>query len=196
MTDIRELVAAERSDLVELLTGLSEEDWDKPSLCAGWRVREVVAHITMAYRYSMPRVLLGIAKAGGRFNRFSERAARADTAALSNAELLACLRENINHPWKPPGGGYEGALSHDVIHGLDMTVALGIDRRVPLERVRVVLSGLGPKHLKYFGVDLSNTELRATDLDWSYGAGEVVTGTAQDLLLLVSGRDASVRRDS
>lgn len=196
MTDIRELVAAERTDLVELLTGLPEEDWDKPSLCTGWRVREVVAHITMAYRYSMPRVLLGIAKAGGRFNQFSERAARADTAALSNAELLSCLRENINHPWKPPGGGYEGALSHDVIHGLDMTVALGIDRRVPPERLRVVLGGLGPKHLKYFGVDLADTELRATDLDWSYGAGEVVTGTAQDLLLLVSGRDASVRRGS
>jgi len=195
MTEIRELVAAERSDLVELLAGLSAEDWDKPSLCAGWRVREVVAHITMPYRYSAARVLLGIAKAGG-FNRFSERAARADTAALSNVELLDCLRENINHPWQPPGGGYEGALSHDVIHGLDMTVALGIDRRVPLERLQVVLGGVQAKHIKYFGVDLSRTQLRATDLDWSYGAGEVVTGTAQDLLLLVSGRETSVRRNS
>ncbi len=195
MTEIRELVAAERTDLVELLAGLSAEDWDKPSLCTGWRVREVVAHITMPYRYSAPRVLIGIAKARG-FNRFSERAARADTAALSNAELLDCLRENINHPWKPPGGGYEGALSHDVIHGLDMTVALGIDRRVPLERLQVVLGGVQAKHLKYFGVDVSNIQLRATDLDWSYGAGEVVTGTAQDLLLLVSGRESSVRRDS
>jgi len=195
MTEIRELVAAERSDLVELLAGLSAEDWDKPSLCAGWRVREVVAHITMPYRYSTARVLLGIAKAGG-FNRFSERAARADTAALSNVELLDCLRENINHPWQPPGGGYEGALSHDVIHGLDMTVALGIDRRVPLERLQVVLGGVQAKHIKYFGVDLSRTQLRATDLDWSYGAGEVVTGTAQDLLLLVSGRETSVRRNS
>jgi hypothetical protein len=78
----------------------------------------------------------------------------------------------------------------------DMTVALGIDRQVPLDRLRVVLGGLGPKHLKYFGVDLSETELRATDLAWSYGAGEVVTGTAQDLLLLVSGRESSVRRGS
>ncbi|WP_405060817.1 maleylpyruvate isomerase family mycothiol-dependent enzyme [Kribbella sp. NBC_01505] len=195
MTEIRELVAAERTDLVEVLSGLTAEEWDQPSLCTGWRVREVVAHITMAYRYSMPRVLFGIAKSGG-FNRFSERAARADTAALSNAELLSCLRDNIHHPWQPPGGGYEGALSHDVIHGLDMTVALGIDRRVPLDRLRVVLDGLGPKHLKYFGVDLSGIELRATDLDWSYGAGEVVTGTAQDFVGLVSGRESSVRRGS
>lgn len=196
MTEIRELVAAERTDLVELLAGLSAEDWDRPSLCAGWRVREVVAHITMPYRYSTARVLLGIAKAGGRFNKFSERAARADTAALSNAELLDCLRENINHPWQPPGGGYEGALSHDVIHGLDMTVALGIDRRVPVERLQVVLGGVQAKHIKYFGVDLSGTQLRATDLNWSYGAGEVVTGNAQDLLMLVSGRESSVRRNS
>ncbi|MEV0289326.1 MULTISPECIES: maleylpyruvate isomerase family mycothiol-dependent enzyme [unclassified Kribbella] len=188
MTEIRTLVAGERVDLAELLGGLRDEDWDRASLCEGWRVREVVAHITMPYRMSMPRFLLGMVRAGGKFNKLSDRQARQDAAELSRHELTECLRQNVNHPWKPPGGGYEGALSHDVVHGLDITVALGIDRRVPEDRLRRVLDGVNPRHLKYFGVDLTGVQLRATDLDWTHGTGEVLSGQAQDLLLVLCGR--------
>ncbi|GAA3146976.1 uncharacterized protein (TIGR03083 family) [Kribbella aluminosa] len=188
MTDIRSAVAGERTELAELLAGLTEADWDKPTLCAGWRVREVVAHITMAYRIPMPRFLAGMVRAGGNFNRYADRQARQDASTLTSAELVDCLKQNVNNPWKPPGGGYEGALSHDVIHGLDMTVALGIDRQVPPDRLRRILDAMKPRQLKYFGVDLTGVQLQATDLDWTYGAGEPLTGTAQDLLLLVSGR--------
>ena len=52
----------------------------------------------------------------------------------------------------------------------------------------MVLGGLQPKQLRYFGVDLTGVQLRATDVDWSHGAGEPVSGRAQDLLLLVCGR--------
>lgn len=188
MTDIRAAIAGERADLADILAGLPAGDWDKPSLCAGWRVREVVAHITMPFRYSTPQFLLGMVKARGRFDRFADLAARRDAAALSAAELTAGLRDNVDHGWKPPGGGYEGALSHDVIHGLDITVALGIDRTVPADRLRHILGDLKPRQLKYFGVDLTGIELRATDLDWTFGTGEALTGAAQDLLLILSGR--------
>ena len=185
---ITDLIAAERRDLLTLLTDLPEAAWSAPTLCAGWHVAEVLAHTTMAFRYSTGRFVLELAKSGGNFNRMSDRSARRDAATLSRDDLLECLRANITHPWQPPGGGPEGALSHDVIHGLDITVALGLDRRVPEDRLSVVLSGLSPKHLKYFGVDLTGVELRATDMDWSYGSGTPVTGAAQDLLLLVCGR--------
>ncbi|MGZ0152205.1 maleylpyruvate isomerase family mycothiol-dependent enzyme [Kribbella sp. WER1] len=188
MTDIRSAVAGERTELAELLARLPETDWDKPTLCAGWRVREVVAHITMPYRIRMPQFLAGLVRAGGNFNRYADRQARRDASTLTSGELVDCLRQNVDNPWKPPGGGYEGALSHDVIHGLDITVALGIDRQVPLDRLRRILDGLQPRQLRYFGVDLTGVQLQATDLDWTYGAGEPRTGTAQDLLLLVSGR--------
>jgi uncharacterized protein (TIGR03083 family) len=188
MTDIRVAVAGERADLAELLAGLAEDDWNKPTLCAGWRVREVVAHLTMAYRYSAPRFLVGLLKDRGNFTRFADRVARRDAGVLSSAELTASVRDNIDHPWKPPGGGYQGALSHDVIHGLDITVALGIDRQVPADRMRHILDTMKPRQLKYFGVDVSGIQLRATDLDWTYGTGEPLTGTAQDLLLVLSGR--------
>ncbi|TCO44595.1 uncharacterized protein (TIGR03083 family) [Kribbella antiqua] len=188
MTDIRAAVAGERADLASLLSGLSAEDWDKPTLCKGWRVRETVAHITMPFRLSMPRFVLGLLQARGNLDRFADRYARRTAAELSAAELTECLRQNLNHPWKPPGGGYQGALSHDVIHGLDITVALGIDRVVPPDRMRLILDDVKPRQLKYFGVDLSGVQLRATDLDWTHGTGTPLTGSAQDLLLVLCGR--------
>jgi uncharacterized protein (TIGR03083 family) len=188
MTDIRTAVAAERTELAEVLAGLSEDDWDQPTLCKEWRVRELVAHITMPYRISTPRFLAGLIRAGGKFDRYADRQARADAAALSSAELLECLRQNVNHPWKPPGGGYVGALSHDVIHGLDVTVALGIDRQVPAERLHYILDDMNPRQVKYFGVELNGIQLQATDLDWTYGTGTPLAGAAQDLLLVLCGR--------
>lgn len=187
-TQVRAEIATERRELADVLAGLPAERWDEQTLCAGWRVRETVAHITMAYRYSLPKVVLGILKARGSFDRMADRAARADAAELSAEDLVASVRDNVDHPWKPPGGGYVGALSHDVIHGLDITVGLDLDRRPPPERVGLVLGSLQPAQLKFFGVDLTGVQLRADDLDWSYGTGEPVTGRAQDLLLAVCGR--------
>ncbi|MFI6995891.1 maleylpyruvate isomerase family mycothiol-dependent enzyme [Nocardia sp. NPDC050175] len=187
-TEVRRAITGERTDLAELLTGLDAERWDAPTLCEGWRVREVVAHMTMPFRLSRPRFALEMVRAVGSFHRMSDRTARHDAAELTAEDLLKSLWDNVAHPWKPPGGGFEGALSHDVIHGLDITVALGLDRKVPEDRLRLVLDAINPKSVKFFGVDLEGIELRADDLDWSYGSGEVVTGDAQDLLLVLCGR--------
>lgn len=80
--------AAERRRLADLYADLTPDQWSTPSLCAGWRVREVLAHVTMPYRHSSLRVLRGIAAARGDFNRFADRIAHEDTARLSDAELL------------------------------------------------------------------------------------------------------------
>ena len=181
-------IAAERRELAGILAGLPPESWDAPTLCAGWRVREVVAHITMPFRYPPPRFAFEMARSRGNFNRMADRCARRDAAAPP-AELAAALRDNERNPWKPPGGGYQGALTHDVIHGLDITVALGLGRRVPAERLGVVLDGItAAKSVRFFGTDLDGIELRADDLDWSFGSGTPVSGSAQDLALLVAGR--------
>ena len=187
--DVRASVVAERSDLVAVLEGLTPQQWDEPTLCTGWRVRELVAHTTMAYRYSTPRVLVELVRSGGSFNRMADRCARRDAATVPAGELLASARDNIAHPWTPPGGGPTGALSHELIHGLDLTVGLGIDRRPPTERVAMVLAGMQPKNVRFFGVDLEGIQLRATDLDWTYGSGPTpLYGPAQDLLLVICGR--------
>ncbi|TQN37427.1 uncharacterized protein (TIGR03083 family) [Blastococcus colisei] len=191
---IRAAVAAERRAQVALYSSLSEQDWDRPSLCAGWRVREVLAHITMPFRYSLPRVAWEMVKARGSFDRLADRRARIDAQVLSSAQLWESLRDNIEHPWSPPGGGPLGALSHDVIHGLDVSTPLGLDDAASPERVGMVLAGLRPKNVAFFGVDVGGVELRATDIAWSHGSGEPVQGRAQDLLLLLCGRRIAAGR--
>jgi uncharacterized protein (TIGR03083 family) len=186
---IRAATADERRAQVAMYDSLDEAQWEALSLCSGWRVKEVLAHTTMPFRYSTGAVLRGMVRARGSFDRFADRAARRDAGELSTTELVASLRDNVDFQWSPPGGGPLGALSHDVIHGLDVSAALGLDdRHASPERCALVLSGLRPKQLRLFGVDLAGVRLRATDADWSYGEGEVVEGRAQDLLLAVCGR--------
>ncbi|GII00392.1 maleylpyruvate isomerase family mycothiol-dependent enzyme [Planobispora takensis] len=185
---LRDAVVAERREQADLLAALRPEQWDAPTLCDGWRVREVVAHTTMPFRTSLRRTLAELVRARGDINRMADRCARRDAAELSPAELVASLRDNAAHPWTPPGGGAHGALSHDVIHGLDITVGLGLDRRVPTGRIAMVLSGMRPKNISFFGADLTGVTLEATDLDWSHGTGAPVRGPAQDLLLVLCGR--------
>jgi uncharacterized protein (TIGR03083 family) len=181
-------IAAERREFAEVLSALPAQSWDSATLCAGWRVRDLVAHMTMPFRYSTTRFVAEIVRSSGRFSAMADRCARRD-GAVPASELLSALRDNADNPWTPPGGGLVGALTHDVIHGLDAVVPLGITRRVPLERLRIVLESVtGPAALKHFGTDLSGIELRADDLDWSFGSGQPLAGAAQDLALVVCGR--------
>src|ERR1700677_5097133 len=176
MDGIRDMITAQRTELAEVLAGLPASRWDEPTLCAGWRVREVVALVTMPFRYSGRRFVLELARSRGKFNQMADRCARRDAAAMPADELAEALRSNANHPWQPPGGGHIGALTHDVIHGLDITEALGLGVRVPADRLGVVLPNLAtPKTLRYFGVDLGGIELRATDTGWTFGSGTPVT---------------------
>ena len=194
-TNTQDLAAetfAERRRLADLLAGLTPTQWAHPSLCSGWRVREVVAHITLPYRHNGLRVVAGVIAARGRFNVFADRIARRDTARFADADLLASLEQNAEHPWKPPGGGQLGALSHDVIHGLDITEALGLPRP-PTARVKTVLAGSTKRQWSYFGVDLSGTRLSADDCDVSVGpedAGTRLRMPAAEILLVITGRRA------
>jgi uncharacterized protein (TIGR03083 family) len=186
--ELRALIAAERRELAGVLAGLPPQAWDRPTLCAGWRVREVVSHITMPFRYSTARFAMEMIRSRGRFHRMADRCARRDAAA-STDELTAALADNVAHPWKPPGAGLDAALTHDVIHGLDISTPLGIDLHLPEATLRTVLTTITtPASRKHFGVDLNGIELQAEDIDWSYGTGPPVIGTAQNLALILCGR--------
>ncbi|HLV75685.1 MAG TPA: maleylpyruvate isomerase family mycothiol-dependent enzyme [Vulgatibacteraceae bacterium] len=179
---------AERERLAGLFGDLTPEQWDAASLCDGWRVREVVAHMTMPFRTKPLKVMGGLVRARFSFNRYADRDARSAAAAMSEAELVGLLRRNIDHPWQPPGGGQAGALSHDVIHGLDVTEPLGLPSP-PTERLALVLGSTRPRQLKYFGVDLGGTRLTASDSGVSIGDGpNVVEMTSKEMLLVVTGR--------
>jgi uncharacterized protein (TIGR03083 family) len=189
MDTIQDMIAAQRGELAAALDALPAGGWDEATLCAGWRVREVVAHVTMPFRYSGRRFVFELARSRGKFNQMADRVARRDAARMSPAELAEAVRSNTGHPWRPPGGGFSGALAHDVIHGLDITVPLGLAFAVPEERLRRVLpASADDKTVMFFGTDLAGIEFRARDLDWTLGAGTPLTGTAADLLLAMCGR--------
>jgi uncharacterized protein (TIGR03083 family) len=179
---------AERERLASLFCDLSPEQWDAPSLCQGWRVREVAAHITMPFRTKPLGVMAGTIRAGFSFSRYADLDARSAAREKSRAELVDLLRRNIDNPWQPPGGGGTGALSHDVIHGLDATEPLGLPGP-PADRIALVLASTGPRQLRFFGVDLAGQRLAATDADVSVGEGaNAVPMTAREILLVVTGR--------
>jgi len=187
-TDLAAAIADEYVALADLLEASDPAVWDAPSLCEGWRTREVVAHMTMPARYSGPEFMAELEAAGGDFTALSDTIAARDGALPADA-LLSGLRSEVLHGWRPPGGGLEGALTHCVIHGLDITEAVPLERRVPGPRIaRVLAIVAGPGSPNLFGVDLSDVELRADDLDWSSGSGALVSGPAQALALVACGR--------
>ena len=191
---LQPVVAAEFVALADLLDSATDTQWDTPSLCAGWRVREVIAHMTMAARYPEDKFMAELRRCDFDFGRLSNEIASRD-AALPSAELVANLRSDVMQHWTPPGGGYHGALNHVVVHGLDVTVPLGVPRRSPDSTIRVVLDDLttGGIHER-FGMGIDGRTLLATDIDWSYGSGPPLRGKAEDLALVLCGRTVPAGR--
>ncbi len=187
MTDLQSWVAPTFDRLADLLSAAPVQAWDSPSLCDKWQVRHVVAHVTMPVRMTPEQFGAEMAAAGGEFGVLSDTVAARD-ALLPAAELLDQLRSPGLHAWQPPGGGAVGALSHAVIHSLDVTIALARPAVAPGEAVTAVLDQLTAAHGTWFGVDLTDVRLEAADTDWSWGSGRLVRGDSGSLVALLSGR--------
>jgi uncharacterized protein (TIGR03083 family) len=189
VTSLQPLLAAELAALASALSPLEGDNWSRPSLCEGWAVRNVVAHLTMAARYDEERFGAELAADGFDFQTTSDRIARRD-GELPPATLLADLRSEALATFEQPGGGWIGSISHVVIHGLDVTLPLGLGRVAGDEATGLVLDALAaPGGRSLFGVDIS-AGLRATDLDWRRGPAAGRDGTAGELVALLSGRTA------
>ncbi|RBY81831.1 maleylpyruvate isomerase family mycothiol-dependent enzyme [Blastococcus sp. TF02A-26] len=183
----RAWVARTYEGLADVLESGPAEAWDAPSLCAGWQLRHVVAHVSMPVRLPPERFGLEMAAAGGDFGVLSDTVADRD-AVLPVAEHLAALRSPVLHAWQPPGGGAAGAVNHAVIHSLDVTLALGRPPVAPPEAVSEILRQLDAVDGSWFGVDPTGVRLEATDTTWSRGDGEVVRGDSGELVALLAGR--------
>ena len=185
--ELRQWVTHTYEDLADLLADGPADFWDAGTLCEGWQVRHVVAHVTMPVRLTPERFGEEMAAAGGDFGRLSDTVAERD-GALPADDLLADLRSPTLHAWQPPGGGAAGALSHAVIHSLDVTVALDRPAVAPDEAVVAVLDQLTAANGAYFGLDLTGTRLEADDAAWTWGEGEPVRAGAGELVALLGGR--------
>jgi uncharacterized protein (TIGR03083 family) len=199
------IIAEHRRALADALDSLTPDQWRSESLCAGWTPAHVLAHQTMPFRISGEEFMAGLQRCGGDFTTFSDEIAARDSR-LPPAELVRALRENADTPWSPPGGGLAGALSHDVIHGLDISWPLRLQYEIPAAAMTTVLDSLvrpltlaaddalaaevhsDAGHESLFGFPLAGITVRATDLGWSAGHGAQLSGRGRDLLPLLAGR--------
>lgn len=187
MTDTRSLAVAERRDLLAFLRELEPADWERPTLCEHWSVREVVAHV---YSYD-ERSLPGLA---GLCVRGAMRPARINDVAMREheesppEELLALAERCLEPRGLPAALGAGVALTDGLIHHQDLRRPLGRPRAVPGERVRVALGVALRAPTLPARAHARGLRLEASDLDWSRGGGALVRGPAEALLMAVAGR--------
>jgi len=187
VTDPQSWVAPTYQGLADLLASSEAELWDAPSLCEKWQVRQVVAHVTMPARMTPEQFGAEMAAAGGDFGVLSDTVADRD-ASLPVDDLLDQLRSPGLHAWQPPFGGAAGALSHAVIHSLDVTIALDRPAVAPTAAATAVLDQLTAAGGSFFGLDLTGVRLEAADTEWSWGDGRLVRADSGSLVALLGGR--------
>lgn len=193
--DIHAAVADERRVLVAHLSRLTAPDWNHPSLCEGWSVRDVVAHLVRlesVYRYSAP-FFLGVARYGMRLNAYVREDARRRAQDTAVGDLLEALSQTRYETapfarWHPIAAV---PLSELVVHGQDIRKPLGLVRDFDVERL-VPVANLLKRRLGVIGRGgrPSGLRLEATDCDWSWGRGEVIREPLESLVMRLAGRGA------
>lgn len=183
----------QRLDLCAYLETLSPEQWDAPSLCAGWTVRDVVAHLTLSTRTTKRDVAVAIVKARGSFDRMEATQARVHAARYTPPELIARLAETAGSARRSPGSGLMDPLLDILVHGQDIARALGHDRPVPVDLAVPALDFAVASRFYGARKRFAGITLTATDAAWTGGDGGVeIRGPVADLLLVATGRPAGL----
>ncbi len=192
--DLYQMLVAERRRLADALDPLTDDQWNAPSLCAGWTVRDVVAHVVFPSTTSKLRVIVPFAKAGFNFDKMTNDVVRADTR--SGPELAAALRKSAAHRFTPPGFGFEAPLTDVVVHGRDIGRAVGMPAAIDPAVARAVLDFLVTKKATRGGAFVrpglvDGLRFEATDLNWAHGDGAEVRGSSEALIMALAGRAAA-----
>lgn len=186
---IWQAVAIERTSLADLLDNLSEQDWDHASLCAGWRVREVVAHVALTSRVRLGPLLFELIRARGNVARMGNDTALRYAARTSSRQLATEIRDSIGDRFAPVGTTATDRLMDLLVHGQDIARPLGLDREMPTEAARIALDRVWTMGWPFHAAkNLTGCRLIATDAPWSAGDGLTVEGPIAALLLLATGR--------
>src|SRR3954452_16245874 len=117
-------IHAERKALAADLDGLAAGEWDTPSLCAGWSVRDVVAHMTAATKLNGPKFFGKLVGSGFSFDRVQNKGIAAERGAAP-AETLAHFKGQIDSTGRPPGP-VDTMLGETIVHSEDVRRPLGI----------------------------------------------------------------------
>lgn len=194
--DVFAAAAVRRRAVADLLEGLDERQLSTPSLCRGWDVRTVAAHLAEAAAPGgLGGLLVDLVRAGGRLHRANDRAARR-AGRRPVAETVELLRERAESRFTPPVTGPRAPLTEVLVHEGDIRVPLGLPHDPEVPGVRFGLEfvttgrpvGFVPRGR------LHGLRLVGTDLDWSWGHGADLRGRGIDLLMAACGRTAVLPR--
>ncbi|WP_100470708.1 maleylpyruvate isomerase family mycothiol-dependent enzyme [Mycobacteroides abscessus] len=186
---VRALVVQERRDLADLLHDLSPEDWEAESLCAGWRVRDVIAHLL--YEAASPlkygREILRARGSADRLNAMYVQRAQHWPLRDLRAAFESTIEGGVAARFQP-----HVALADLLIHHQDIRRPLGRDRVVPEERLQMVLNHPDP----YIHSKRRMRGLRwvATDTDWAHGDGPEIQGPGEALVMAVAARPSALEQ--
>ncbi|MEN0136828.1 MAG: maleylpyruvate isomerase family mycothiol-dependent enzyme [Rhodococcus sp. (in: high G+C Gram-positive bacteria)] len=181
------LARAEREEFAELLAGLSPQQWESPSLCERWRVRDVAAHVISYDELDLRGLLLRFGKGWFLQDRVNAVGV-ADLADRTTDELVDSIRLHAEPSGLPAGFGGMIGLVDGMIHQQDIRRPLAIPRTIPQDRLRAALDFARFAPLIRGAWRARGVRLVATDLDWSHGRGPQVRGSGEALLMAMAGR--------
>ena len=186
--DIWPMVHAERAALIEDLVHIEDAQWEQPSLCDGWSVHDVVAHMVDVARTTPISFVVDIVRARFDFDRQNARGVERARGATPQ-ETLDRLREAASRTSGPPAP-VDTRIVEEVLHGEDIRRPLGLTRTYPLEAVLRSLRYQARTSAAFGGARqlVAGVRLRATDADLSIGDGPEVRGPSLALLLGICGR--------
>lgn len=182
-----DMAHAEREELAELLTELTPRQWEHATLCEGWCVREVVAHV-VSYDDLTP-VSYAKRQIRARLNMDRFNAIGVDTyATYTPAQMCQVMREHVHpHGYMAAFGGIIGLLDA-MIHQQDIRRPSGIPRTIPALRLRAALGYAMYVPLLRGAWRSRGLRLIATDVDWAHGRGPEVHAHGEALLMALAGR--------
>jgi uncharacterized protein (TIGR03083 family) len=184
-----EVITEQRLALASMLAGLSDAEWEQPSLCAGWRVRDVAAHVAMAPQVpGLGSMLADGIRARGSFHRLNHDVA-VRHAARPTRDIIAELCTYADSRRLPVVTNYRNILFDVLVHTQDIAIPLGLDHPMPAEAARAGAERVWTMGWPFWARRrLRGVRLVATDTDWSAGAGLELRGPIAMLLLLLTGR--------
>jgi uncharacterized protein (TIGR03083 family) len=193
MNEVLDWVEAERMSFADLLDDLGEDEWSVDSLCAGWTVLEVAAHLTLSTRMTFGMSVVGAIRARGSFDRMVGELARRRATQYRRGELIGQIRATAGSDRRAPGAGPLDPLLDVLVHGQDIARPLGRVRVMPTEPALAALEHVRTSAFYGARKRLRGVTLVATDADWSGGEGaDELRAPLADLILLATGRPAGL----
>jgi uncharacterized protein (TIGR03083 family) len=182
----------EWNDIALFLKDLTPEQWDAPTLCSEWRVRDVVGHMLATYERGFTAMIGVLAR-----HRFSPDAAVGAIAVdrvrdRPPAELLDSWTAQTRRGGVSRALPVKGLFYDHFVHHQDMRRPLGMPRVIPPDRL-VALLDVAPTYGGFRSKQRARgLRLEATDVDWSFGSGPEVHGPAEAMLMALSGRPVAL----